>query len=95
MKTRKIKFKSSNGKDTLTGKIFFNEKASHYNGLIQVVHGMWEHTDRYRDFAEYFVNNGYIVAINNHLGHGSADDDVEELGYFGEKDGNKYIIKDV
>ncbi len=95
MKTKKIKYKSSNGIDTLSGKIYYNEKNTHYNGLIQIVHGMWEHTDRYKDFAQYFVNNGYVVAINNHLGHGCADDDIQNLGYFGEKDGNKYIIKDV
>ncbi len=94
MKTKKIKFQSSNGIDNLSGKIFYNEKTYPFNGLIQIVHGMWEHTDRYRDFAEYFVNNGYVVAIHNHLGHGSATDEVENLGYFGEKDGNKYIIKD-
>ncbi len=94
MNSKKITFPSSNGIDDLCGKIYYNEKSSKYNGLIQIIHGMWEHTDRYKDFAEYYVNNGYVVAIHNHLGHGCVDDDVTSYGHFGNKDGNKYVIKD-
>ena len=47
-------------------------------GVIQVVHGMTEYMERYEDFANYFVEQGYAVVGNDILGHGhsrSADND--------------------
>lgn len=39
-------------------------------GIIQIFHGMVEHIDRYDDFARYLNSKGYIVAGDDHRGHG-------------------------
>ena len=64
-------FKSFDGKD-----IFYREwggENPNPKGLIQIVHGMAESTDRYNDFAEFMVKNGYIVFGDDHRGHGKTD----------------------
>ena len=39
-------------------------------GIVQIFHGMVEHIDRYDDFAKYLNSKGYIVAGDDHRGHG-------------------------
>ncbi len=95
MITKKISYPSSNKTDTIFAKIYRDENLKEYKGVIQVVHGMWEHTDRYYDFAEYYANNGYIVAIHDHLGHGRTPLVDCDYGHFGDVDGDKYVVKDV
>ena len=41
--------------------------------LILVVHGAGEHCSRYQHFAQFMVNNGYVVAALDHPGHGKSD----------------------
>ncbi len=95
MLIKKIKYPSSNNNDKIFAKIYRDENITEYKGVIQLVHGMWEHTDRYSDFAEYYTKNGYIVAIHDHLGHGRTPSDSSFYGHFGDENGNKYVVKDV
>ena len=62
--------------------------------VIQMHHGMAEHTNRYRNFISAFTDRGYAIFINDMLGHGQSNDDKELLGYFGDKDGYKNILAD-
>lgn len=39
-------------------------------GVIQVLHGMVEHTKRYDEFARFMNKNGYVVLGDDHRGHG-------------------------
>lgn len=39
-------------------------------GIVQIFHGMVEHIDRYDDFAKYLNSQGYVVAGDDHRGHG-------------------------
>lgn len=48
-------------------------------GFVQIVHGMTEHGERYAGFAEYLNEHGYLVAADDHRGHGYTDPDC--LGY--------------
>lgn len=48
-------------------------------GIVQIFHGMVEHIDRYEDFAHYLNSKGYIVAGDDHRGHGRTAG-VEFLG---------------
>lgn len=64
-------------------------------GIIQIVHGMAEHTDRYIEAAEYFADNGYAVIMHDHAGHGKSVKDDSMLGFFCEKDGYKRLVEDV
>lgn len=63
-------------------------------GIIQIAHGVAEYIERYHDVASFFAENGYLVAGDDHLGHGYSVRDSSELGWFGEKDGWMTIVQD-
>ena len=61
---------------------------------VQLVHGVAEHIRRYDAFATYLAQHGIAVTGDDHLGHGESIRDDTELGWFGEKDGWKYLVED-
>lgn len=42
----------------------------HPKGIVQIVHGMKEHQERYADFALFLNQNGYAVMTSDLRGHG-------------------------
>ncbi|MCQ2388017.1 MAG: lysophospholipase [Clostridia bacterium] len=64
-------------------------------GIVQIAHGMAEHLERYDEFISILTANGFAVFINDHLGHGKSVAHNNELGFFGEKDGYKFLVKDM
>lgn len=63
-------------------------------GIVQLVHGMAEHRERYHDFMDYLAGQGYVVIIHDHRGHGASLHAEGGYGYFG-KNGVEGIISDV
>lgn len=53
-------------------------------GILQIAHGMAEHSGLYNDFAEFMAERGFVVAVNDHLGHGRSVSRGGAYGYFGE-----------
>lgn len=49
--------------------------------IVQIVHGIAEHVERYDHFAEYLTNQGCLVAAEDHMGHGLSAQS-EEIGCF-------------
>ena len=90
MKTEKIKSSS----DNLELELAYIEPKEEIKGVVQISHGMSEHKERYYDFMEYLKNQGYVVVINDHRGHGSSVKNKEDLGYFYTED-ISYIINDL
>lgn len=41
-------------------------------GIVQIVHGVAEHSGNYMDFAKYLNDNDYIVVMDDHRGHGRS-----------------------
>ncbi len=41
-------------------------------GIVQLVHGVAEHTGNYMDFARFLNKNGYMVVMDDHRGHGKS-----------------------
>ena len=64
-------------------------------GVVQIVHGMVEHIDRYDDFANYLAERGIVVVGNDHLGHGASVENEQDRGYFCEKDAETVLVRDV
>jgi alpha-beta hydrolase superfamily lysophospholipase len=62
-------------------------------GVVQIVHGMLEHIDRYDHFAEQFVSQGYAVYGHSHLGHGYSVNDRYPRGYFGKQNEAGYVFR--
>jgi len=54
-------------------------------GIFQIVHGMCEYKERYEDFMRYMAENGFVVAIHDHRGHGHSIKEDADLGWFGDK----------
>lgn len=54
--------------------------ASPIKGTVFIIHGMGEHSKRYEGVGDYLKNNGYRVAMIDHMGHGNNIKSLEELG---------------
>ena len=63
--------------------------------VVQIAHGIAEHIDRYRPFMEFLADNGFVVAGNDHLGHGKSIRVPDEQGFFAEKDGWWRVVDDM
>ena len=53
-------------------------------GVIQIAHGMGEHSGRYAETIQFLVSAGLTVYANDHRGHGHTAPDKSHLGNFGE-----------
>lgn len=61
--------------------------------VIQMVHGMSEHSQRYFWAIEQLVEEGYCVYMHDHRGHGKSKGD--KYGYLGAGDGYNMMIRDI
>ncbi len=52
-------------------------------GIVQIAHGMGEHSLRYAHVAEFLNQNGFHVYANDHRGHGRSVKGPQSLGDFG------------
>lgn len=64
-------------------------------GVVQIVHGVSEYIDRYTPVARFLNEQGFVVAGDDHLGHGRTASGPEEYGFFREKDGWHTVSADV
>lgn len=65
-----LHFPSSNNRDQVTGWIYV--PACEPEGIVQLVHGFGEHSRRYFHMIVAFMDAGYIVAADDHVGHGAT-----------------------
>ena len=61
------------------------------SAIIQIFHGLGEHSARYQRFAEAATDKGYVVCAHDHRGHGP---DAETLGFFAEELGWDLLVND-
>jgi alpha-beta hydrolase superfamily lysophospholipase len=87
-------FKSEEGTEIYTYKWIPDESVS-IKGVVQIAHGMAETAARYERFAGMLTDNGYVVYINDHRGHGKTAKKVENLGILAEESGFKWLVEDV
>ena len=64
-------------------------------GVLQLIHGMAEHIERYENVAEWFTQKGYVVTGDDHLGHGHSVPEGGTYGYFCENDPATVVVRDV
>ena len=70
--------------DGLAISIIICEPFTAPKGIVQLVHGMCEHKERYKPLMEFLAANGFISIIHDHRGHGESVRSAEDLGYFYE-----------
>lgn len=86
-------FLSSDNKTNIS--YFVYKPVGEAKAMMQISHGMAEHVERYENLIDYLTGLGILVFGNNHLGHkGSVASDAD-LGFMAEKDGWKFMMKDV
>ena len=54
--------------------------------VVQLSHGLGEHSARYERFAQVCARSGIAIAVHNHRGHGESCP-AEERGHFADSDG--------
>jgi len=65
--------------------------ADQARGVIQIIHGLGEHGNRYARFAEAATSRGFVVAVHDHRGHG---DHGNTAGFFAAKNGWQLLVTD-
>lgn len=93
MKVDEIKFGAHNGRHEIYGYIMYPEGEA--QGILHIVHGMKEHIRRYKEFAGYMAEKGFIVCGCDMAGHGKSVGEDGKFGYFGEIDGYISLLNDV
>lgn len=78
-----ITFPSFNERDIVYGWIYV--PAARPKGIVQLIHGFGEHSRRYLHMISAFVDAGYIVAADDHVGHGKTAIENDRWGDWGEK----------
>ncbi|NYG06876.1 alpha-beta hydrolase superfamily lysophospholipase [Phycicoccus badiiscoriae] len=63
--------------------------------VVQIAHGMAEHSDRYARFGERLTAAGYAVYASDHRGHGSTARTPHEAGYFADDNGFDTVVDDL
>ena len=93
---REVRFESSDGTSSIHGTIWtpITPDGSSPRALVQLVHGMSEHSGRYGDFATFLVNAGFAVCANDHIGHG-ASATGDGYGYLPPDKGVAIMLEDV
>lgn len=63
--------------------------------VVQIAHGMAEHSERYARFAEQLTSAGYAVYAQDHRGHGLTASAPEDEGYFTDAGGFATVVDDL
>lgn len=78
-----VSFLSFNERDMVQGWIYV--PAAKPKGIVQLIHGFGEHSRRYFHMIVKFMDAGYIVAADDHVGHGKTAMTNDTWGDWGEK----------
>lgn len=78
-----VSFRSFNERDEVQGWIYV--PAAKPKGIVQIIHGFGEHSRRYLHMIVAFLDAGFIVAADDHVGHGKTAMVNDTWGDWGEK----------
>jgi len=71
------------------------DNVSKPKAVLQIVHGMAEHTARYAQFADYLNIHSFIVYAHDQRGHGQTAGLPQNVGFLSNKNGWQKIVDDV
>ena len=70
MALHEIRFPSANGRDQIHGWIY--APATTPRAIVQIAHGLGEHSRRYLHLISALLDAGFVVAADDHAGHGAT-----------------------
>ena len=83
MAFQEISFQSFNQKDTIKAWIYTPIRKP--RGIVQLVHGFGEHSRRYLHMILKLNEAGFVVAADDHVGHGKTAYDSGNWSDWGDK----------
>ncbi len=86
---------SADGKSWLRVLLWLPDPVYSRRGVVQLVHGMAEHIERYDSFARFLAGLGYVVFGHDHIGHGKSVGSPDELGHLPLRGGKEILLEDV
>lgn len=97
MRTETLTYPSADGCSTVRALVWApaSSGSAAPRGVVQLVHGMSEHVERYAPFAEALCAAGYLVCANDHVGHGRTAAAACDLGHIPLADGVDILLADV
>ncbi len=94
MKKIAFKYPSADGRTQIHA-IAWKPDQGEIAGILQISHGMIEYVERYEPFAEYLTEKGFVVAGNDHLGHGLSVVSQDDWGFFAPEKGSDLVVEDL
>lgn len=85
-------FRSSTAHNTIRARKCVPDSAP--RAVVQIVHGIAEHIERYDDFMLFLAQNGIVAVGDDHLGHGKSVTEPDDLGFFNDVNGWDHAVKD-
>lgn len=89
----KTSFLSADGKTSVAAYFWYSPDVTS-RAIIQLSHGMCEYIQRYELWARRFVEKGFVVCGNDHLGHGNTAQSKKDLGYMAKRGGADILVED-
>ncbi|MDR1948758.1 MAG: lysophospholipase [Spirochaetaceae bacterium] len=83
MGLRELDFPSYNERDTIKAWVYTPIRKP--RAVVQVVHGLGEHSRRYLDLILKLNEAGFVVCADDHVGHGKTAADSGTWGDYGSK----------
>lgn len=83
MAIHELNFPSFNGRDTIKSWVY--TPITKPRGVVQVVHGLGEHSRRYLHMILALNEAGFVVCADDHVGHGKTAYDSGTWGDAGDK----------
>ena len=93
MKLNEFKLKDADGNEIHVYE-WLPDDSGKIKGLVQIAHGMAEHSGRYEDFARFLTLNDFAVYANNHRGHGKTAGNLNNVGFLASKNGWDKVVSD-
>lgn len=87
-----FQFPSSDGIHSVTGYRF---PVAEPRAVVQISHGMVEHTGHYTELISRLNAAGIAVFSNDHLGHGRTAANGGKYGVFGARGAREFVLRDL
>ncbi len=99
MQLKSFSFKVSDGAEIWVNR-WSPDPEQEIKGIVQLHHGLAEHSMRYDRFGSVLADNGYILNAYDMRGHGRTGEIAEEngtgkIGMFTENDGFNRVVEDL
>jgi len=92
LEKQKITLKSSTDDLMLYADLYIPDDPK---AVVQIIHGMAEHKERYETLANILATYGCVVLVADNRGHGESINENIPLGYFADKNGWLVNLQDL